>query len=226
VVITIIGILIALLLPAVQSAREAARRMQCGNNLKQIVLAAHNFHVANGVFPMGIETFPPPRVFGAGLKGWTHAILPYLELQNIDDIEDYVTGTGNPLWYTNNDEAHKTRIAAYQCPSDTLGTIDMTGEPVHGWSRSNYTACFSADGPWISAPNANCFTGSQWSLPVPVNSYRIKVLATCVAWSLRSVVSPGPREQLSNQGPRHLRRVVLAIGTLFDTARVFGRSSS
>ncbi len=76
VVIAIIGILVALLLPAVQSAREAARRMQCSNNLKQMGLAVHNFHDAlNGSPPVHIDE---P---GGSRKGstWCAVILPYLE---------------------------------------------------------------------------------------------------------------------------------------------------
>jgi prepilin-type N-terminal cleavage/methylation domain-containing protein len=81
VVIAIIGILIALLLPAVQSAREAARRAHCTNNLKQLALAAHGYSDAHGVFPLGSFKQPPPvdPCRGSHEHGVLIALLPFLE---------------------------------------------------------------------------------------------------------------------------------------------------
>lgn len=81
VVIAIIGILVALLLPAVQSAREAARRMGCSNNLKQIALAAHNFHSAEGNFPAGADN-PPDLDRGLSLFV---TMMPYYEEDAMKD---------------------------------------------------------------------------------------------------------------------------------------------
>src|SRR3954449_12018467 len=81
VVIAIIGILVALLLPAIQAAREAARRSQCKNNLKQIGLALHNYESARGAFPPGFVS-RATTVNGPGLGpgwGWAAHILPQLE---------------------------------------------------------------------------------------------------------------------------------------------------
>ncbi|MEX1223849.1 MAG: DUF1559 domain-containing protein [Pirellulales bacterium] len=85
VVIAIIGILIALLLPAVQAAREAARRMQCSNNLKQIALALHNFESTHGKLPAGGVY---SKAGGYGHSWWTQ-IMPYLEQKNLYDQFDF-----------------------------------------------------------------------------------------------------------------------------------------
>ena len=89
VVIAIIGILIALLLPAVQAAREAARRMQCTNNLKQIGIGLHNYHTANKAFPAGMIIMDRSYPWG---WSWSAAILPYLEQAQLEKQIDYTRG--------------------------------------------------------------------------------------------------------------------------------------
>src|SRR5919112_3691365 len=83
VVIAIIAVLIGLLLPAVQAAREAARRAQCVNNLKQIGLALHNYHDVHGRFPLGSIQVTTPS--GAYRQPFLSALLPFLEQRNLYD---------------------------------------------------------------------------------------------------------------------------------------------
>ena len=123
-VITIIGILISLLLPAVQAAREAARRMQCSNNLKQIGLALHNYHGQWNRLPAGSACCwnyapdPPPVVVT-----WVAAILCQLEQQNVYDRIDMTKKLCDPA----NAEVVKIVIPGLICPSDPASATPLVG---------------------------------------------------------------------------------------------------
>ncbi|MCA9112782.1 MAG: DUF1559 domain-containing protein, partial [Planctomycetaceae bacterium] len=125
--IAIIGILLALLLPAVQQAREAARRTQCKNNLKQMGLALHNYHDSYLAFPPGLVsrladpnwTMPPggctdaPEDLGPGWSFFAR-MLPYLEQANYYGTINFDVPLSDP----SNEDARKTVISDYRCPSD------------------------------------------------------------------------------------------------------------
>lgn len=144
VVIAIIGILIALLLPAVQAAREAARRSQCSNNLKQYGLALHNYHDIYKVFPPGGMQDPATGNWnGRPNVGWQVRILPYCEQQPLWDavvvgdsqtpsIPYYdVTVDGGP--------ARLQEVPYSRCPSDGEGP-DVSAD----WAQSNYSGCLGS----------------------------------------------------------------------------------
>ncbi|HVJ81747.1 MAG TPA: DUF1559 domain-containing protein [Planctomycetia bacterium] len=115
VVIAIIGVLIALLLPAVQQAREAARRAHCGNNLKQMGLAVHNYAAAQNCFPPGkIVANLPSGSEDTGWMNWTISILPYLDEQARYD--QYNISFDNRAF--TNSTLTRAFVAAFLCPSD------------------------------------------------------------------------------------------------------------
>ena len=160
VVIAIIGVLVGLLLPAVQSAREAARRMSCGNNVKQVALACQNFHDTHDGFPMAAE-------FGVG-TGWSALILPYIEETALYELLTFQEDSqGNYQWAfgvpgITGDAALNNRaynrwfkniyvceqsLSAFRCPSSAipLNVADISGDNwiVQKRAPSNYLGCVS-----------------------------------------------------------------------------------
>jgi len=122
VVIAIIGVLVALLLPAVQAAREAARRMHCTNNLKQLGLALQNHHSARGHFPASADVSPAVGVTRAvddccgvpSKTGWALEILPYMENQTLYNLFDPTVTIG----HANNLVLRNSEAPGFSCPSD------------------------------------------------------------------------------------------------------------
>jgi prepilin-type N-terminal cleavage/methylation domain-containing protein len=181
VVIAIIGVLVALLLPAVQAAREASRRTKCANNIKQVALALHNYHDTFNVFP-------PGNFFSAGATNavpvtqnangcywstssqtrpgapWTVLILPFIEQKPLHDSLDFnleFNSYSNLGTQTANTRKCEIPVAAYRCPS--------YAPPPHRWVLStavartdlhyakfvnNYYACMGG-GPIMTGGNVN-----------------------------------------------------------------------
>ena len=144
VVIAIIGVLVALLLPAVQAAREAANRMSCGNNLKNLGLACHNYHDVHKRLPLNYATggavFNYPSPADVRMTSWMTQALPFMEQQPLYDMIDFAyTDSNDPRNGGNynapnnpsNAYSARTVVASYLCPSS--GTEErMAGRHNHG----------------------------------------------------------------------------------------------
>ncbi|MCA9174973.1 MAG: DUF1559 domain-containing protein [Planctomycetales bacterium] len=160
VVIAIIGILVALLLPAVQAAREAARRMHCTNNLKQIGLALHNYHDTYRTFPC-YEFLDLAHWSGHEYKaGWAVALMPFIEKDALH--EQY---NDNYTWAAR-ENAHVVaqRWAAFECPSTPGGTQLIKSDQF----PAEYTAINPDVQGWSSDYAGNC--GHRASLLLPAEA--------------------------------------------------------
>jgi prepilin-type N-terminal cleavage/methylation domain-containing protein len=145
VVIAIIGILVALLLPAVQAAREAARRMQCTNNLKQMTLAMHNYHDVYKAFPVGGIA---GRNWTWGLS-WMPRIMPYVEQEGSYDRMTFVGDHPGWTWsggsgVTNGYAWQNVRVPVLFCPSTPLETMVDAGGNGILIARASYTGISGA----------------------------------------------------------------------------------
>jgi prepilin-type N-terminal cleavage/methylation domain-containing protein/prepilin-type processing-associated H-X9-DG protein len=162
VVIAIIGVLVGLLLPAVQQAREAARRSSCSNNLKQMGLAVHNYADVNPErFPVGwVGEYENGEWHGDEGEGFGFAsrMLPFIEQNNVYKTINF----GQQVSHSSNATARTTVISAFMCPSDSYGAGDVfnPGEEGDGsndeetpdatpgstqYSRSNYPGVFGSE---------------------------------------------------------------------------------
>jgi prepilin-type N-terminal cleavage/methylation domain-containing protein/prepilin-type processing-associated H-X9-DG protein len=156
VVISIIGVLIALLLPAVQSAREAARRIQCTNNLKQIALAAQNYLSAVGTLPQGMPFQVDMNTPGATAWGQlvvSHSVfvslLPNMEQQPLFNMVNFQVDIFNAPNYT----VSATAVSGLWCPSDFKvvepGAIPSGGQIDPGITTMRYTSYAGNAGTWV-----------------------------------------------------------------------------
>ncbi len=134
VVIAIIAVLIGLLLPAVQKVREAANYVKCSNNLRQLGIAAQNFHDTNGTLPPGLGWFPDsPRPLAYGTL-FFH-LLPYLEQDNLYKSSFYAG-----YFFAGNNNVYTQRVPAFLCPSDPSVGSDGVVKDNYGfsWGASSY----------------------------------------------------------------------------------------
>lgn len=180
VVIAIIGVLVALLLPAVQAAREAARRAQCTNHLKQIGLALHNYHDT-------LQTLPSGWIMKAGNEaewGWPALLLPFAEQQ---PLHEQLGVMRRRLWDVVRDPTDQkllqTKLKMYRCPSDITPALSPAG--LSGLACHRHFQCSSCDINFELAAN-NYMGNAGFFDPNGVTEHNTEILRTGVLHANRA----------------------------------------
>jgi prepilin-type N-terminal cleavage/methylation domain-containing protein/prepilin-type processing-associated H-X9-DG protein len=183
VVIAIIGVIVALLLPAVQQAREAARRAQCRNNLKQLGLAVHNYESSHRTFPPGVLGTSGSVAQGQRLHTWLVQILPYVDQQNVQTTYDFNRRFDDPA----NAAAAQSQMPIFLCPSVT----DPPASPQY--AAGHY------------AGNAGTMAGQDDGILYPISRVRIGDISdgtsnTLLAGELRHEIGGWARGAMNTGG--------------------------
>ncbi len=234
VVITIIGILIGLLLPAVQSAREAARRLQCQNNLKQMSLAFLNHEQAWGYFPTGGWGWhwvgDPDRGFGVEQTGgWAYNILPYVEQESLWSMGAGMSSGDKSAQIS---QRIRTPLSFHNCPSRRRAITypdskNMNYRNGHGSSnissatvaRTDYAANLGSEGYWGGLSFDTYATGDSKSEQEWINAFQGGRLYDGVVFRRSQVPAALVRDGLSNTymlGERNLNPFDYATGSALN----------
>ncbi|WP_417385114.1 DUF1559 domain-containing protein [Gimesia sp.] len=175
VIIAMITVLIALLLPAVQQARESARRSTCKDQLKQIVVALHNYHDTHGMFPAGYYTRTNPGLTVSGLENRATGfvmLLPFLNQSALYNLYNFNIGTGGSPDQRGGQKQvdqlaflNQTRLPVYQCPSADREILNLKLNPRDGHldssdSGSSYTSSYA----FSSGNKFNAANGNFWAI--------------------------------------------------------------
>lgn len=219
VVIAIIGVLVALLLPAVQAAREAARRTSCGNNIRQLGLAAQNFHDTMGYLP-------PSRLANNSANNqtnwmtWAVVILPYIEQANFADAWDL-----RKAYETHPEATTKQAVAAFFCPSRRAPNSVFSNDTPSG-ALSDYAACGGRgpnDGVNVNGVIHENATGAMTCARWTLNADKTQIVNWKGVVSLSSITDGTSNTFLI--GEKHVRRDT-KFGTLEDRSVYTSKNSN